>query len=118
MADLRELLQQAAGEPPATLPLADIRRRGNTLNRRRRLVTNVAIALAATLIGAAIASYHPGTNTPSTPQPTPTPVVTPGPIPAGIYTDPALSPRITFTVPDGPPWRTSLTTSTSLILAN
>jgi hypothetical protein len=118
MADLRELLEQAAGEPPTTLPLTDIRRRGTTLARRRQVVVGIVVAVAALLVGAVITRYDPPTDTPSTPQPSPTPVATPGPLPPGTYTDRALSPAITFTVPEGPAWRASLTTPTSLILSS
>jgi hypothetical protein len=118
MADLRELLRQAAGDPPAAVPLTDIRRRGSALARRRRAITVVIVALLAIALGVALNGYHATSSTPLTPPPPPSPVVTPGTLGPGTYTARTLSPNVTFTVPDGPPWRVSLATAASLALTN
>jgi hypothetical protein len=120
MADLRELLQQAAGDPAPPPPLADIRLRGKTLARRRRLVTLLAVTVALVALAAlsvVVATFAPAPRTPATP-PSPAPVVSPGALTATTYTDPSLRPGVTFTVPDGPVWRATLVTADSLILAN
>lgn len=117
MTDLRSLLEQAAGEPPLALPMANIRRRGKTLTRRRRLIPGTVIAAVIVLAGAGIATHPPARITPS--KPPPATVVTTGPLEAGTYTDPALTPGVTFVIPDSAlTWRATVATSTSLVLVS
>jgi hypothetical protein len=118
MADLRELLQKAAGDRPTAVPLTDIRRRGSALVWRRRTIAGVIVALMAIALGVALNTYHPTSSTPLTPPPPPSPVVTPGTLRPGTYVARTLSPNVTFTVPEGPPWRVSLATAGSLALTN
>jgi hypothetical protein len=118
MSDLRDLLNRAAGEPPANLPLAAIKHRGNALNRRRQAVTGallaiiiVVVALTATLVGA----RKP--VPPAEPAPRSARTVAPGLLPPGGYVDPVLTPRVSFTIPQGTHWRAVLVTASSLVLA-
>jgi hypothetical protein len=118
MSDLRELLRQAAGDPPATLPMGAIRRRGAVLARRRRVTAAVATLAALLIVAAAAATTY--RSLPSTPpaRPAPTPVITAGALPPGTYTDRALNPPVTFTVDEETPWRVALATPTGLTLAS
>src|SRR5689334_7264936 len=118
MSELRELLEHAAGHPPTKVPLDDIRRRGRTLARRRRTLAGVVITVLALIIGAALGTHHPATNTPLTPAPRPSPVVTPGSLQPGTYVARTLSPNVTFTVPETYGWRVTLATTNSLVLFN
>lgn len=117
MTDLRDLLDQAAGEPPAALPLADIRRRGHSLTRRRHVITGAGLVAAAAVVAAAVV-IGPQRTAPPPSQHPPVHTVTPTVLKPGTYTDPSLTPHLTFTVPDGLPWRATLVTPSSLILTN
>jgi hypothetical protein len=116
MTDVRELLDRAAGEPPFSLPFATIKSRGHALSRRRRALSGAALALIVAVLALTAATLASRTPVPPAQRAPRVAHVTPGLLPPGRYVDPVLIPGLTFTIPDGAPWRAVLVTGSSLVL--
>jgi hypothetical protein len=117
MADLRELLRQAAGDPPTTLPLTDIRNRGRAIARRRQTVIALMLGVLLAGAGVAVASSRPATPPEGGTQ-SRTQLQSPGILRPGTYHDGLIAPGLDFTVPAGAVWRANLVTPDSLVLNN
>ena len=114
MADLHELLDQAAGPQPLPLSVALIRNQAqNRRRRRRRLAAGLA---AATVIVTAVLVPRVAARPPDPADSHRIPQVKVGPLPSGRYLGRVADTSITFTIPPGEPWTASRVTDDDLLL--
>jgi hypothetical protein len=121
MPDLRDLLERAAGEPPAAVPLAQIKSRGQFLRRRRQTVTGAAAAVAfaaAAVLVITSGHLHLKQPEPASEAPRPVQLVRPGVLVTGQYEDRVLEPQVSFAIPDDTTWRATRVTASSLVISS
>lgn len=113
MADLRELLERAAGPVPPAAPVALIQGLARKRRRRRRLAVGlVAVAaIVAAVVAPRLAAHPPGpANSLRIPQ------VTVGKLSPGRYTGEVAGTPVTFAVPGKEGWLAPLVSPDSLQL--
>jgi hypothetical protein len=121
MPDLRDLLERAAGEPPAAVPLAEIKSRGQFLRRRRQAVTGAAAAVAfaaAAVLVITSGHLHLKQPEPASEAPRSVQLVGPGVLVTGRYEDRVLEPQVSFAIPEDVTWRATVVTASSLVISS
>ena len=114
MADLRDLLDRAAGPEPLPLPVAHVRRQAEKRRRhRRRLTTGLA---AVAVIVAAVLAPRMAARPPGPADSHRIPQVTVGPLSSGRYLGRVGGTPVTFTIPRGARWTASRVTADDLLL--
>ena len=89
MTELRDLLERAAGDIAPPVPFAAIRRRGQTLARRRRVAISVGVVAVAAVLTAVLPHFARSNLPPARHIPLPVRV---GVLAPGSYVDPLLNP--------------------------
>jgi hypothetical protein len=116
MADLQELLDQAAGPEPPPLSMALLRSQAEKRRRQRRHRRLTAGLAAAALIVAAVVVPRVAARPPDPADSHRIPRVKVRPLPSGRYLGRVADTPVTFTIPPGELWTASRVTADDLLL--